>query len=329
MQDYALSALRSAFPRRRLIDSANVREVECALQRLTHDDSVRLHRPEDQPGYRARFTGHCLDWVQILGIESTARVHWEVTPQQLQIIIPLAGWVAFRTAARIETAMCGAAYLVPPRATYRMLCGDGASGLVLCFPGESVRQTLAAGEDAVPAAGPLAYDGVYPSPETRTSWLLALASILADLESERSLLRSGVTRAAWRELLLHMLIALPASGARAQTPASTAPRHLRRAVEYAFEHLDSELSLADLAHASGAAPRTLTKWFRICYGVGPMTFVRNARLERVREELQRAHPCADTVADVAARWGFHDPSRFSRLYRRRFGELPSITLRGR
>ncbi|MFY0407402.1 helix-turn-helix domain-containing protein [Solicola sp. PLA-1-18] len=52
------------------------------------------------------------------------------------------------------------------------------------------------------------------------------------------------------------------------------------------------------------------------------------RLERAHEELQRADPTrGDTVAAVAARWGFANPGRFAARYRSTFGVLPSHTLR--
>jgi transcriptional regulator GlxA family with amidase domain len=56
-----------------------------------------------------------------------------------------------------------------------------------------------------------------------------------------------------------------------------------------------------------------------------MQFVRDVRLDAVRERLTRADsPC--TVAEVATEFGFGHLSRFSQDYRRRYGENPSETL---
>lgn len=40
----------------------------------------------------------------------------------------------------------------------------------------------------------------------------------------------------------------------------------------------------------------------------------------------QADPAGTTVTDIAVRWGFPHPGRFSVVYRRRFGEKTSQTL---
>ena len=50
-------------------------------------------------------------------------------------------------------------------------------------------------------------------------------------------------------------------------------------------------------------------------------------LQRVRDALQASSPDQSTIADLAYAWGFNHLGRFAQLYRKRFGELPSQTLR--
>ena len=112
---------------------------------------------------------------------------------------------------------------------------------------------------------------------------------------------------------------------RLSWPAPRAPaRDLKRAIEYIHGHLDSAVTLADIVKASRVSGRSLFQHFRETAGVSPMRFVRNARLERVRADLQRADS-AETVTQIAARWGFTHMGRFSGQYRKRFGETPSET----
>jgi AraC-like DNA-binding protein len=59
-----------------------------------------------------------------------------------------------------------------------------------------------------------------------------------------------------------------------------------------------------------------------------MRYLRNARMERVREELLRGET-VETITEIALRWGFSEPGRFSVAYRERFGERPSETRRRR
>jgi transcriptional regulator GlxA family with amidase domain len=59
-----------------------------------------------------------------------------------------------------------------------------------------------------------------------------------------------------------------------------------------------------------------------------MTHVRRVRLECAHRELQAADPTTgDTVAAIAARWGFVKPGRFAAAYRAAHGAAPSRTLR--
>jgi AraC-like DNA-binding protein len=102
------------------------------------------------------------------------------------------------------------------------------------------------------------------------------------------------------------------------------PRDVQRAVDYIQGHLDSSLTLADIARASGIPGRTLLKHFKDHWGTSPMRYMRNARLARVREALLRG-AAGETVTDIAMGWGFRHLGRFSVEYRKHFGEKPSET----
>jgi AraC-like DNA-binding protein len=102
------------------------------------------------------------------------------------------------------------------------------------------------------------------------------------------------------------------------------PRDVQRAVDYIQGHLDSPLTLADIARASGIPGRTLLKHFKDHWGTSPMRYMRTARLARVREALLRGDH-SDTVTNIAMTWGFRHLGRFSVEYKRHFGESPSAT----
>jgi AraC family ethanolamine operon transcriptional activator len=58
-----------------------------------------------------------------------------------------------------------------------------------------------------------------------------------------------------------------------------------------------------------------------------VSFLRAMRLNGVRRALRKADGVHESVADVAARWGFWHLSHFAADYKAMFGELPSETLR--
>ncbi|MGV9711445.1 helix-turn-helix transcriptional regulator [Gordonia sp. NPDC003424] len=121
-----------------------------------------------------------------------------------------------------------------------------------------------------------------------------------------------------------MLTAVPhqLTGAVTSTTHSSSRTPIREVVEYIDTHLDDDLTAADLARVAGVGVRALQKRFQAAVGVSPLVYVRNARLERVRAELESG---SDSVTDVAAKWGFYHSGRFAQQYRDRFGELPSAT----
>jgi transcriptional regulator GlxA family with amidase domain len=57
-----------------------------------------------------------------------------------------------------------------------------------------------------------------------------------------------------------------------------------------------------------------------------MQFLTECRLNLVRKALQSPSPGA-TVASIASRCGFFHQGRFAKLYRERFGESHSQTMR--
>ena len=99
-----------------------------------------------------------------------------------------------------------------------------------------------------------------------------------------------------------------------------------RARQYIDEHLDEPLTLAGVCSASYSSPRALEYGFREIFGVSPITYIRCARLSRVRRELYLSTHVQGRVTQLAMKWGFWHLSQFSSDYYELFGELPSTTL---
>lgn len=111
-------------------------------------------------------------------------------------------------------------------------------------------------------------------------------------------------------------------------PGEVAPAAVRRAVAFMTEHAAEPVRLAEIAAAAGLGVRALQYGFLRHYGTTPTRYLQHLRLDRAHRDLQAADPGrGDTVAAIAARWGFAKPSRFAARYRERFGHSPSHTLR--
>jgi transcriptional regulator GlxA family with amidase domain len=87
------------------------------------------------------------------------------------------------------------------------------------------------------------------------------------------------------------------------------------------------ISIADICRAADVTPHTLARAFRAIHGVLPSHYLCEVRLAQARQALLSAYHRAETVTKVAMRFGFCELGGFAALYRTRFGENPSATLR--
>jgi AraC-like DNA-binding protein len=105
-----------------------------------------------------------------------------------------------------------------------------------------------------------------------------------------------------------------------------APGLVRRAEEYMRAHLKESISIIDLLRICGCSRSVLFAAFRNARGYTPMEFLTEQRLQGAREKLLTPHLEA-SVSSIALDCGFINLGRFSLVYRKRFGERPSDTLR--
>jgi AraC-like DNA-binding protein len=111
-----------------------------------------------------------------------------------------------------------------------------------------------------------------------------------------------------------------------QPPIAVAPWQVRRAEDFIEANWDQPIDVEAIAAATEVSVRSLFRCFKQSRGLSPMEFVKQVRLRRAHELLQRPND-ATTVTDVALTCGFGDPGSFSRDYGKRFRERPSDTLR--
>jgi transcriptional regulator GlxA family with amidase domain len=105
------------------------------------------------------------------------------------------------------------------------------------------------------------------------------------------------------------------------------PQTLRRAIAFIHNNAHRGIALTDIAAAIGVTPRSVQYTFRRHLGTTPLEYLRKVRLNRAHRDLQVADPAVDTVMEIAGRWRFGHPGRFSMAYKEAFGSPPSRTLR--
>jgi AraC-like DNA-binding protein len=103
------------------------------------------------------------------------------------------------------------------------------------------------------------------------------------------------------------------------------PRHVKLASDYMQANPEQAITVQRLAAVSGVSGRTLFAGFERFLGVSPMRYLRDVRLERVRQDLLNPGQ-PRSVTEIATRWGFFQLGRLATDYRKRFGEGPRETL---
>lgn len=124
--------------------------------------------------------------------------------------------------------------------------------------------------------------------------------------------------------------ALASLGSSVQTPAPPPPdvqllprEHSRIRALHDFLHTDEafDLSLGELATQVGTNANTLQKHFKAVYGTTVFDFLRERRLQRARDALERDGVSVTQAAGLA---GYNSPANFATAYRKRFGMPPKL-----
>ena len=94
---------------------------------------------------------------------------------------------------------------------------------------------------------------------------------------------------------------------------------LRLIADYIEAHLSEEITLEDLAALVHFHPNYFISFFRRYFGVPPLRYVSNARLERAKVLLKTTN---DSIASVAEQTGFHGLYHFSKRFKAYTGYSP-------
>ena len=107
---------------------------------------------------------------------------------------------------------------------------------------------------------------------------------------------------------------------------SPSDRTLNDVEDYICANLDTTITRDDLAEVVGVSIRSLSRAFDKKYGLGPMAFLLQRRLDACYAQLRGADSDAITVTEVSLSYGFWHTGRFASAYKKAFGESPSETL---
>ncbi|MFM8494836.1 MAG: helix-turn-helix domain-containing protein, partial [Planctomycetia bacterium] len=185
-------------------------------------------------------------------------------------------------------------------------------------------------EDAKPASLDVSTTRPVPLKTKEVNWLRVVGALAGTIDAfncdDAELVRAGLDDVILRTAVMMLGPELMA----AHSPVAPPPRSfdLDPLLEQIVANLSGRVTLGDMERWSGLTARTIQLAFQRRFGVKPMQWVRERRLESIYAALKAAPPDA-TVADVAVAYGLPRMATLIPHYVRRFGELPSETLRGR
>jgi AraC-like DNA-binding protein len=165
------------------------------------------------------------------------------------------------------------------------------------------------------------------------TWRRAVDFVATTLRDDPVVFRSPLVVGAAERLLTGLvLVTFPngavASLARRDDRGGRSSATLRRAIAFIEANAESDVGIGEIAAAARVSRRTMQLAFRRHLDTTPTAYLRRVRLDAAHRQLLAAAPGEGlTVTEVAYRWGFSSPSRFTERYRAAFGATPSETLR--
>jgi AraC family transcriptional regulator len=97
---------------------------------------------------------------------------------------------------------------------------------------------------------------------------------------------------------------------------------VNRAIDHVVGHLGEPMRLSALARAARMSPFHFHRVFQALVGETPADFVKRLRLERAL--IMMAHAPRSSLTTIALKCGFSTSSDFSRSFKQRYGEAPSL-----
>ena len=142
---------------------------------------------------------------------------------------------------------------------------------------------------------------------------------------------TGFTRKLHYESCALELVCLQLDGLRAATEAELSPENpkhglhpndrkkIRRVQERINDNPGEVPNLTELAREAGMSQSKLSRLFRQVYGTTVFAYLRNTRLDLAAQMLNQGMSVTETAFSV----GYENLSHFSKVFKMRFGKLPS------
>jgi AraC-like DNA-binding protein len=317
----------SSFP---ILETSDSNVVVDAVRTYFHDADVDLQKTN----FRLIFNRLDLGRISLngIGLSDGYRIKSEPMPDCFVLFLMLSGEKHVKSTQAVFSCRAGKlAALLDFSEPTALVQEKGYANLVLRFTRQGLEDSLVAltGQPVrtrLVFANPV--DLSQPGPRRFARITRQVAEVF---EKDPGLATSPLLAARYEELLLTaMLTCLEHNhgAALAREARPEAPKVVKLSEDFIEANADKPLRLADLADLTGTGLRSLQMAFKKHRGYSPSRFLQECRLAKARRILRQSEP-GMTILSVAQACGFASQGFFSKLYRQRFGEKPSETLRRR
>lgn len=274
--------------------------------------------------FRGQLTHLLLDGVQ-LGIESWSPgvLQRGATPKDTWVFaMPLR--VAGSLHVRLRQVHGCELLVASPRDDFSVSATGDARLLTVVLPAQVVQRWMRARRHRDDLSRRAVPDGWRTKPAEMARRVAALSRLLEDLVAvPETDVTAGLVERARARIADTVLDTIPSADAVAPLPARA--RIARRMMDVLVDHRSDPPTMTELCALTGARERTLHLACVEAFGRPPVGLLLDMRLGAVRRTLM--DPAAESsVTRAASRYGFAHLGRFSAMYARQFGELPSHTL---
>ena len=121
-------------------------------------------------------------------------------------------------------------------------------------------------------------------------------------------------------VLLHDKMAMDYAGRmRSLKKNSASSKHIKKAVDYVYDHLSQRITVDEIAREVGMSPAYLSRAFKKELGVSVSEYIRQRKIDAAKNLLCYSNY---DYADIAAMLSFASQSHFIQLFREREGMTP-------
>lgn len=248
----------------------------------------------------------------------------------IYVLMPIAGHLEVNSGGQRLFCKPGSGVVLNAGVGFQKIMRNGYKQLVVKFDPEALLQHLGDLKGIIPSS-PIHFDSMMDTSSSRgASWWRTVHYVMEELRNADLSCPQQLIYEPLEKLLMQNILRCQSHNysraLEAPKEFQLTPWYIKKAEDYLQSNYSEAVTLEALAQITGVSPRSLQYGFKKARGITPMQYLKEIRLERVRDKLLRGDP-ESSVTPLALACGFRQLGWFACQYREKYGETPSETLK--